>query len=95
MSRRFLAVMVLPALFVANAALAQNFPVLDEIAQKVIAKYQNANCEQLWKQKAEPKSPRQQEAIRILRGDPEMQRAFFGQVATPIVTRMFQCGMIP
>lgn len=24
-----------------------------------------------------------------------MQQAFFSQVATPIVTKMFQCGMIP
>ena len=95
MLKRFLAVMFLPTLFIASAAAAQNFPVLDEIAQKVIAKYQNATCEQLWKQQAEPKSQRQQEAIKILQNDPQMQQAFFSQVATPIVTRMFQCGMIP
>ncbi len=42
-----------------------------------------------------PKSPEEQRAIGILRGDPQMQAAFFSQIATPVVTKMFQCGMIP
>jgi hypothetical protein len=99
MTKRFPVLIVLPALLFAGAAPAQEFPVVDRIAQKLIAKYQNATCEQLWEEKAkgqgQPKSQREQEAIQILQGNPQMQQALFSQVATPIVTKMFQCGMIP
>ena len=99
MPKRFLALIALPTLLFAGAAPAQEFPVVDKIAQKLIAKYQNATCEQLWQEKAkgqgQPKSPKEQQAIQILQGNPQMQQALFSQVATPIVTKMFQCGMIP
>jgi hypothetical protein len=77
-----------------SAASAQ-YPVLDMVAQKVIQKYQAMNCEQLWQQKSQPKSPREQEVIQMLRGDPQMASAFLNQVAGPISTKMFECGMIP
>jgi hypothetical protein len=99
MLKRCLPMLLLPALCLGSAAHASNFPVLDEIAQKVIAKYQNSTCEQLWAEKAQgqgqPKSEKEQRAIALLRTDPQMQAAFFGQIATPVVTKMFQCGMIP
>ena len=69
MTKRFPVLIALPALFVAGAAPAQDFPVVDMIAQKLIAKYQNATCEQLWEEKAtgqgQPKSQKEQ------RGDPD------------------------
>ena len=99
MQKRLLPLIVLPAFFLATAAHGQDFPIVDKIAQKLIAKYQNATCEQLWQEKAQgqgqPKSPQEQQAIKVLQGDPQMQQALFSQVATPIVTKMFQCGMIP
>ena len=100
MAKRYLALVALPALLFAGAAPAQDFPVVNMIAQKLIAKYQNSTCEQLWEEKAnkgqgQPKSQKEQEAIQILQGNPQMQQALFSQVATPIVTKMFQCGMIP
>jgi hypothetical protein len=99
MFKRFLPAFVLPVLFIPGPALADDYPVLDEIAQKVIAKYQNATCEQLWQEKAadqaQPKSDSEQRAVQILQQNPDMQAAFFSKVATPIVTKMFQCGMIP
>ncbi len=99
MTKRFPVLIALPALLCAGAAPAEEFPVVDRIAQKLIAKYQNATCEQLWQEKAkgqgQPKSQKEQEAIQILQGNPQMQQALFSQVATPIVTKMFQCGMIP
>jgi hypothetical protein len=82
------------ALFLAGTASAQ-YPVLDMVAQKVIQKYQMASCEQLWEQRGQPKSPREQEVIQMLRGDPQMASAFLNQVAGPIATKMFECGMIP
>jgi hypothetical protein len=85
---------VVPAVFVAGVSLAQ-FPVLDMVANKVIEKYQNSSCEQLWAQKGQPKSPREQEAIQMLRNDPAMRSEFINRVAAPMANKMFECGMIP
>ena len=82
----------------AGAADAQ-YPVMDMVANKVIQKYQTSSCEQLWQEKAQsqgkPKSAEEQRAIDILRNDPQMQAAFFAKISAPIVSKMFQCGMIP
>ena len=73
--------------------------LLDMIADKVVQKYQNATCEQLWQERAEqqgkPKSEREQELIQILQGDPDLRAKFINKVAAPIANKMFQCGMIP
>jgi hypothetical protein len=74
---------------------AEDYPIMDMVANNVIQKYQNATCEQLWKQKSEPKSPREQEIIQLLKSDPQMRTAFIDKVAAPIVNKMFECGMIP
>ena len=86
------------ALFCA-AVNAQDFPVLDQIAAKVVQKYQQATCEQLWQQRAEkgkkPESPMEQKALEMLKADPQMRSAFINKVAAPVATKMFECGMIP
>ena len=74
---------------------AQDYPIMNMIADKIIQKYQTSSCEQLWKQKSEPKSPREQKVIQLLRGDPQMRTAFINKVAAPIANKMFECGMIP
>jgi hypothetical protein len=76
-------------------ASAQQFPVLDEIANKVVQKYQNSSCDQLWQQRGEPKSQREQEAIQILRNNPQMRAVFIDRVAAPIANKMFECGLLP
>lgn len=77
----------------------QQYPLVDAIANKIIQKYQNATCDQLWQEKAEaknkPKSPEEQRAIGILRNDEQLRHAFIGQIAAPVADKMFQCGMIP
>jgi len=83
------------ALLSAGIAAAQQFPILDEIANKVVQKYQTSSCEQLWQQKSEPKGPMEQQLVQTLRNDPSMRAEFFRRVSTPIVTKMFECGMIP
>jgi hypothetical protein len=97
MIKRISLAALLPLVLAAGAASAQDYPVLDKIAAKVVAKYQNATCEQLWEQKQQPKqqSPEEQRVIGLLKSDPQMQQAFFAKVSAPIVTKMFQCGMIP
>ena len=76
-------------------ASAQQYPVMDQIANKVVQKYQNSTCEQLWQRRGQPPSPREQEAVHLLRGDPQMRAAFISKVAAHIANKMFECGMIP
>lgn len=86
---------VVGVLLCAGIAGAQEYPVMNMIADQVIQKYQQATCEQLWQRKGEPKSEREQEAIQLLRGDPQMRQAFIDRVAAPIANKMFECGIIP
>jgi len=54
------------------------------IANKVIQKYQQATCEQLWEERGKPNPAQEQELIQMLRGDPQMRAAFINKVAGPI-----------
>src|SRR5260370_13434573 len=85
----------LPVLLFAGVASAQQHPLLDRVANKVVQKYQNSSCEQLWQERGQPKSQREQEAVNFLRSDPQMRAAFIDRVAAPIANKMFECGMIP
>jgi hypothetical protein len=75
------------------------YPVLDEVAGKVIQKYQGSSCEQLWQEKAQkqgrPKPPREQQAMQLLRDDPQIRAMFIDKIAAPVANKMFECGMIP
>ena len=84
------------ALLYVTAAAAQH-PVLDEVAKKVVAKYQSSTCQQLMQQKAQkqPPSAGEQKAMEMLRTDPEMRHEFVGIVADQVVDKLIQCGMIP
>lgn len=85
---------LVPALLFTGFAHAQ-YPIMEMIADNVVQKYQQSNCEQLWEQKGKPKTQREQEMIKMLRGDPQMRTAFVNRVAPAIVNKMFECGMIP
>ena len=86
------------ALFCA-AVSAQQFPIMDKIADKVIQKYQTSTCEQLWQERAQkgkaPKPQMEQQALDMLKSDAQMRSAFINKVAAPIANKMFECGMIP
>jgi hypothetical protein len=75
----------------------QQFPIMDKVADKVIAKYQGSTCEQLWIKKSEkaPPTPEEVKAITFLKSDPQMRAAFINKIAAPIANKMFECGMIP
>jgi hypothetical protein len=96
MKRLSLFALVLALLYV-SIGNAQQYPMMDMIANKVIQKYQNSTCEQLWQQKAKKAPPSQQEqnAIQMLKSDPQMRQAFLNKIAAPIVNKMFECGMVP
>jgi hypothetical protein len=78
---------------------AQDYPIMDKIAQKVVQKYQTSSCQQLAQEKSQPPTGQQaqmeQRAIQALRNDPQMRTAFINQVAAPIANKLFECGMIP
>jgi hypothetical protein len=94
-SRLYLLAPVLGLLSLSSIANAQQFPMVDRIADKVVQKYQQSSCEQLRMKKGQPQSPREQEAGRLLRSDPQMRAEFINRVAAPVANKLFECGMIP
>jgi hypothetical protein len=71
------------------------YPLLDKAANRVIEKYRNSSCEQLWQDRNQPKSEEQQRAVAFLRSDPQMRRMFIDRIAAPVANKLFECGMIP
>ncbi|MGB8987215.1 MAG: hypothetical protein WCC37_11475 [Candidatus Sulfotelmatobacter sp.] len=89
----FLLAAVLALLYV-TMAFAQH-PVVDAVANKVVAKYQSSTCQQLMQQKGQPPSAGEQKAMEMLKTDPTMRHEFVGIVADQVVDKLIQCGMIP
>jgi len=85
---------VMTAVLFAGVARA-DYPIMNLIADKVIDKYNNATCEQLWEQKKQPKTDEEKNLIELLKGDPQMRTAFIDKIAGAVVNKMFTCGMIP
>ncbi len=81
----------------AKAQPPQQYPMMDKVADKIILKYQQSTCEQLWVKKSEkaPPSAEEQKAVAFLKSDPQMRAAFINKIAAPIANKMFECGMIP
>lgn len=94
MVKRVLPLGVAVGLLVVGVAAAQ-FPIMDMMADRVVQKYSQSTCEQLWESRGKPKSEREQELIQLLRGDPQARTAFINKIAAPIANKMFECGMIP
>jgi hypothetical protein len=98
MSKFFLLLSPL-ALTLGTGTYAQDqYPIMDKVADKVVAKYTSTPCEQLWQKKQappQPPSPQEQKAIQFLKTDPQMRAAFINRVAPPIANKMFDCGLIP
>ena len=105
--KRLLAAVVTSMLFIAVAVSAmppapepaQQYPVMEGIAKKVIQKYQASSCQQLWAEKGQAPTAeqlqKQEKATQMLRQDGAMRKAFLDIVAAPIANKMFECGMIP
>jgi hypothetical protein len=82
------------AVIVAGAVAAQSM-LVDAAADKVIAKYQAASCDQLKAQKSEPPGEKEKIALDLLRDDPKARVAFVDKIAAPVLNKMFECNMIP
>jgi len=96
--RSWLLVSAVAAVF-ATAADAQQYPIMEKVADKVVQKYQTSSCEQLAAERAsaknKPKPPAEQKVVEALRNDPQMRQAFFNRIAPTVVNKLFECGMIP
>jgi len=100
MIRRAALLVCVPVLLQVGLASAQeSFPIMEQVAQKVIQKYQTASCQQLAQQKSQPptgqRAQMEQRVIQLLRNDPQMRTEFLNRVAAPIANKLFECGMIP
>lgn len=94
MNKRIPLITGMCALLVAGIAIGQG-RIMDEVVSKVIAKYQNSSCEQLWQAKGQPQSEQEQRAVQFLRNDATARTEFLNKVAGPIANKLFECGMIP
>jgi hypothetical protein len=83
----------------AASASAQEFPILDRIAERVVQKYQRSSCQQLAEQREHRPTGQREEAeerfVRVLHEDPRMRQEFINRVAAPIANKLFECGLIP
>ena len=99
MNKRLLRFAMVPALLFTGIAIAQQYPIMDMMADNLVQKYQQSSCEQLRQERAEkqgrPKPEREEEAVQMLHDDPQMRAAFIDRVAAPIANKLFECGMIP
>jgi len=94
MNKRHYLYAVLPALLLVGTVRA-DYPLMNMVADKVIDKYKNATCEQLWEEKGKPKTDQEKNVIQLLKDDPQMRAAFIDKIAAPVVNKMFECGIVP
>lgn len=77
--------------------------VVNAIAQKTIQKFNNSSCQELAASMAkhDPSQPpdlKDQLTARFiqrLRQDPQLTQQFFDQISTPVLTKLFECGLVP
>jgi hypothetical protein len=90
-SMTLIAVLVLFAGF----ACAQDYPILNMVADRVIEKYRSASCEQVWQDKEKPKGEMEKNLIQMLKENPQMRQVFIDKVAATVANKMFECGLVP
>jgi hypothetical protein len=99
MLRRAFLFVLAPVLLAGSLTSAQEYQIMEKVAEKVIQKYQTSSCQDLAKQKSQPPQGQQaqmeQRAVQALRNDPQMRTAFINRVAASIANKLFECGMIP
>ena len=76
-------------------AYAQQYPMVDMIANKVVQKYQSSSCEQLMQNRGKSGNPEEERILNFLRKDAGARQEFFNRIAGPVMNKMFECGMLP
>jgi hypothetical protein len=79
----------------AGAAAAQDYPLLNMVADRVIEKYRSATCEQVWQDKEKPKGEMEKNLIKMLHDNPQMRQVFIDKVSATVANKMFECGLVP
>jgi len=99
MKRYFAVLAIISALICLgiSSTRAQQYPMLDQIADKVVQKYQNSSCAQIQAQRANKQGggAMQARVIRMLHEDAQMRQEFLNRVAGPIANKLFECNLIP
>jgi hypothetical protein len=97
MNKRLVLATAMFGLCFASTAGAQQYPMLDKVASRVVQKYQQSTCEQLRQQRrqSKPKPQMEEKMIQMLHDDPGMRQEFINRVAAPIANKLFECGLIP
>ena len=88
-------ILVVVLFLFAGAAVAQDYPLLNMVADRVIEKYRSASCEQVWQDKEKPKGEMEKNLIQMLHQNPQMRQVFIDKVATTVANKMFECGLVP
>jgi len=73
----------------------QRYPIMEEVAQHVIEKYQRSTCAELAGKRGQPPSPAEEKVVGLMREDAAMRTAFIDRVAAPIANKLFECHLIP
>ena len=94
MTTRSMILVVVLFLF-AGAAVAQDYPLLNMVADRVNEKYRSATCEQVWQDKEKPKGEMEKNLIKMLQENPQMRQVFIDKVAATVANKMFECGLVP
>ena len=77
----------------------ESYPIMEQVAQRVIQHYQTSSCQALEQERSQPppvqKAQMEQRAMQVLQNDPQMRTEFLNRVAAPIANKLFECDMIP
>lgn len=81
--------------------------IVNAIAAKTIQKFNNSSCQDLAASMAAKKAAQGNPApetlkdkltekfIVLLQENPQLTEQFFSQISTPVLTKLFECGLIP
>ena len=77
----------------------ESYPLMEQVAQRVIQHYQTSSCQALEQERSQPppvqKAQMEQRAMQVLQNDQQMRMDFLNRVAAPIANKLFECDMIP
>lgn len=94
-----------PSLPTEELSLPSQEALVDTVANLAIDKFQNASCEELSQMQpssetssaasSDPQAAMKEQAIAILKQNPEVREQFLNKVAPAIANKMFDCNIIP
>lgn len=71
----------------------QKYSEVGNLAQQVITKYERMSCRDLALDRGDLARV-DERALKVLRSVPSARRKFINRVATPVASKLFECGLI-